>query len=206
MSGEGAITMLYNALDIEMCVVDTILPTKTTYKIDENEKFLEYYFDIYRVKDKINAADGISLDDSTSVNGNQAIVGSTLYQVASDDIMTELYDNLGVMAEIYVKKSDNDDETIMCVVKKSSMSEELVINANDIEDKPNSDMELKYYDNSKTKSVSLPKNITVLKNGEIVKENVAEAFDITARMGYEVMVASMRNINCVEIGIYCIQR
>ncbi len=178
LSGKNAVTMLYNALDIDMCVVDTLSTSDTTYTIDKDESFLEYYFDIYRVKDVIKAADGISLDNDVSVRDNETVIGDKTYLAENANITAELYDNIGAVAEAYIKETDEDYDTVVCVLKKSSASEELIINARDMGKELGSDMVLEYYVNDRAKTIALPKNITVLKNGVVVTQDIAKAFDI----------------------------
>ncbi len=179
LTGEDAMRLLYRALDIKMCKIKTLSSGGNEYVIDNDLTLLEDYFDIYTTNGRICSADGISINSSKRYDNDRTIIGDVLYKTESEEIINELYKNLGVDVEAYIKRNHtSDDDSVICIIPQNSKSDIIEINARDISQSIGENLVINYYKNDKTKSVSLPKNVSVLKNGEIITDNISDALNI----------------------------
>lgn len=176
VTGGDVAEIIYSALRTPMCIVDNYIDNGNfQYSIDKDYLLLEELFDIYRVIDVINGAAGVSLSLSKSVDNGFVMVGDVLYE-ASDKVQLDALSNIGMLADAYIRRAeDGYDELVWFSTQRNEKVTDIPIE--NLTSPVGKDLVIRYHENNRSKSITLPQNATVLKNGERVKSNVSAAFN-----------------------------
>ena len=174
LSGADAARMLCRALDIQICTVDQS-GEKWQYSISEEETLGKKYFDLYKVNGMISAADKISLD--TAIGTDEARIGGVDYRVLRDDTKADLYQNLGMYVEAYIREDQADGDEVLCVLTDDQKNEVITIFSRDLED-VSDELAVSYETKNRSKTTRLEKNAVILKNGQLVTRELAASLRI----------------------------
>ena len=144
-----------------------------SYEInDEKNTVLYENFKCYEIEGILSAADEISVNGE-SIDENRVVVDNVLYSGNPDGA----YDLIGYDVIAYAKEIQSDLHEIILVVD-SGRNKVTKINLEELSP-VSADLRLNYYDDNaeKAKTIQLPANALVIKNGEAVRENVSNAFN-----------------------------
>ena len=168
-----AIAVIFNGLNMPICSVEAY-GENPKYKILDDYLLLEKLFKIYKINGVIRGADGISIDASVDLSGDKVLVDRKIYE-ASGEMSQKMFYDIGKKVKTYIKKSDDFD----CVVYYSDLSsdDEIKFRIEDIVGKVDKSLNIRYNSKNTTKSVKLPLNAVVIKNGMFVSEDLYKAFD-----------------------------
>ncbi len=169
--------MFYNILNTPVCVIDQYNAGVPTYDIDEDYLLMEKLFSMYEVEGVLKGADGVCIEEDLSVSKNTAIIGDETYEV-SKSLADKMYYDLGCIIEAYVKVDEYDVETVV-FYSVDDETERTEIMYSDLAEAVDEELIIKYYEKGKIKTIVLPDDIAVIKNGELVTEEVWEAFSGT---------------------------
>lgn len=171
---ENMAKMLFNILKTPVCVIKQYNAGTPEFDIDEDYLLMEKLFSMYEVRGILKGADGVCCEAGLSVSEKTAIIDNDIYEVA-DALADRMYYDLGCVVEAYVKVDEYGVETIVfySVDDKTDKTE---IMFSELTEPVDEELLIKYHQNGKIRTIKLPDNITVLKNGELFTNDVWEAF------------------------------
>ena len=177
-SGETPVTnammtiLLYNAMHTK--VMDIVeVGEQNTLSNENTEIMMKRYLNVDYVEGVLNGTEGFALTE-TKVETGKSLVGDVFLE--NGDIKT--IDQLGhnVRAYYYTEGIDDDDKALRFMTD-TRVTEEFVVVDEDIVGYANGT--LSYRDaNDRITTATLASNMVVMKNGEVVSTNIAEAFNV----------------------------
>lgn len=168
-----AAAMIYNTLMLPY--IDMADVSNGFIEYDKNEDYLvlEELFDIYCIEGRVTGVEGVGIMDNSSVTENTVTIDNEIFENGFD----KAYEFVGMYVNAYIQK---DKDGVGTLVFLSDDSDEVItITADDIIS-VSDNYEIRYTENgaSREKTVRLPQNVRVIKNGLLVKSNVRDAMDI----------------------------
>lgn len=164
--------LLYNAMHTK--VMDVVgVGTQTTISNENTDIMMKKYLHIDYVEGILSGTEGFTLTEK-KVETGKSLVGDVLLENGSIPTL----EKLGHSVRAYYYAEDNDEENKMLqFITDIRGTEEFVVVDDDIVSYTNS--ALTYRDETGRKTTAaLASNMTVMKNGEVVSGNMAEAFDV----------------------------
>ncbi|MCI9626582.1 MAG: hypothetical protein HFI90_07340 [Clostridia bacterium] len=164
--------LLYNAMHAK--VMDVVgVGTQTMISNEDTDIMMKKYLNIDYVEGVLNGTEGFTLTEK-KVETGKSLVGDVL--IENGDIKTIAKLGHSVRAYYYAEDGDEENKTLRFMTDTRG-TEELVVVDEDIVSYANG--ALTYLDESGRKTTaSLASNMTVMRNGEVVSGNLAEAFDV----------------------------
>ncbi len=169
--------LIYDALRSETYDMNEVKNGNIIYK-GSGETFLSKYFDIYEEDGTVMQSSGISVDGKTS-EGSTNDETARIVRINSEKYVTDLnfYDYIGRNTHIYYYQKDDNDEKVIVYREDYEKRDNVTdIEAEDFISYENS--VLTYRQEKKNKIIKLPIGAFIVKNGEAVRENVADALKI----------------------------
>ena len=176
-----AATMIYNTLMLPYIDMADVSNGYIEYDKNEDYLVLEELFDIYCLEGRVTAVEGVSIMDSSVVTENTVVIDNEIFENGFD----EAYEFIGMYVNAYIQ---NDKDGVGTLVYLSDDTDEVIkITADDIVS-ISENYEIRYTENggNREKTVELPQNVRVVKNGMLVKSNVRDAIDINS--GYITII------------------
>lgn len=171
MDLNDAIMMLYNAMDIDYCVMEGGTNTSSEWKVYDGVTALAYNKDIYKIKGRVNATAIATIINETAWQ-DHIIIGSDMFAIP--DSSYNAY--IGKEAEGYARM--NEDDNTLLYLKETGNNEEIVINGEDFVEFTQT--RLRYYnEEGRMKSLALDDPI-IIYNGKALQsgEFSEDLFDI----------------------------
>lgn len=190
----GMIKLFYNALMLPY-VNMTAISEEPKYDISKGYTVMEELFDVKKVEGvRVTGAEGCAFEGSVSNTG--VALDKVEYKNEADNA----YALIGHYVNAYIKINEKTQDSVIFLYDKSSDGEVLRVSAEDFSG-IGDDYVVSYIKNNKKATVSLPKNVKVLKNGESVLEKVKDAFNV--KRGYYTFVKNRSGLfDCVLISEY----
>lgn len=158
LSYEQIAVVFQNALNTKLMYQET----DSRFVKSKDITALNYYHDIYRAKDIVNANDKTNLTGGDEMKDNRVMIGDTIYEEGQSGTG----DYLGCRVEYYYFDDGKIDMPVIKYAQPDSGTKRLFIEAGDIEGLDDTNR-LQYYDkNERTKSVLIPSDILIVFNGK----------------------------------------
>lgn len=170
--------MLYDALKAPMYKKTAAGGGYVSYD-ESNETLLSKYFDVYEAEGIITQSAGISIyGDVITGATNQDTANIVAIDGERYISNIDLYDYLGRRTVVYYVQEDKDDDKNIIYREDYKRNDQPIdIKSDDLSGYSNG--VLKYYDEKgRIEKLNIPVGTIVVKNGEIVSKNTAQAFDI----------------------------
>lgn len=184
LNKEQMARLVLNAADAEVMVITSIDDGATWEK---GATLLEQYHGIYKVKDIVTAAGGISLDGVGSYAENTVVIGGEHYTSGEENIKKLL----GCEVEAYYK--DDADKTLVyaCATDKNSI---IRVNSEDIDSATKE--ELRFYDDDKEVKRKISRVADMVYNGRGYPDFKSE--DLMPENGYVELIDN-NNDNIIDV-------
>ena len=166
-------TMMFNAMKADFPDVASIGEESIKYE-KNGDNMLSVYFDVYDIEDRVNGVWGISLDAKPALDKGDIRIGDTL--ISTGDVRnTDEY--LGHNVICYYKDNGSNSKDKYSLVYIQNDDESIKIFSDDFIGFDN--YNIKYRDDKgNNKSVSVSPTVTVVRNGDVISQNISSAFDI----------------------------
>ena len=165
---EEMILFMYNALSVDMLVVDKITGEGGHYKVDEEINILSKYYDAYEDRGRVTAAGTASLYTDRKVSSLDEIM---IDGITFNDNTGNGYDYLGRKVKyIYI---DGDDENTVVWMENIERNELIVEVTPECSFDKNSFI-LHYVENGKGKQAKISQNVSMIYNGASYGNNIDE--------------------------------
>lgn len=166
-------TMMFNAMKADFPDVASIGEDSIKYE-KNGDNMLSVYFDVYDIEDRVNGVWGISLDAKSALDKGDIRIGDTL--ISTGDVRnTDEY--LGHNVICYYKDNGSNSKDKYSLVYIQNDDESIKIFSDDFIGFDN--YNIKYRDDKgNNKSVSVSPTVTVVRNGDVISQNISSAFDI----------------------------
>ncbi len=181
--GVGAMTiyqsyiLIYDALKSETYDMNSIENGNIVYK-ESGETLLSTYFDIYEEEGIVVQSTGISIDGKTD-EGFTNDETKRIVRIGDKKYITDIdfYDYLGRRTCVYYHQEDDDDDRTIVYREDYKKDDDVTdITTDDFVSFKNSI--LTYSVGNKNKTIRIPIGAFVVKNGEVIRENTANALNI----------------------------
>lgn len=163
-----------------------------TAKYNKNQTVLEYFHDIYKISDRVNATFISSLSGYSPVSdANKMRVGNDIYRIKK----REFSNYLGYYADVYCKKENGAVDEIV-YIEKNDDTDELCIEADDIVSFDN----LCYTYGEKKRSAKIADKHTLIINGK--RQSVYSSEDFIPDNGNVILLGNGSKYDTVIINTY----
>ena len=193
--------LLYNAMHSDFVKIESYYNGFANYETVEDKTFLTERLGIYRFEGIVSQNAVTSLARPGGVGENLVMVGDEVC-LDKDGLLEDYF---GANVTVYVKKEEPNDNGEVIYVEENKKNKSITIADEDI--LPNDGNTFKYYENSKTKSLSLSPVADMIYNGvaidkDLSKLNVKNGFvkliDNNSDKVYDVIIVTDYNTYVVE--------
>ena len=118
-----AYVMLLRTMNTPLYLTTSVSAKGIKYKTDEASTILSLYYDIYYIKDTVNAAGAISIVSPADLSEGQVLIGSK--KLTTDEISIDMYDYIGMTVIGYYTESESKKASLIFVLplgKKNSVT------------------------------------------------------------------------------------
>lgn len=166
------IVMAYNALDSYVMDIGSVSNGELEYVISKDKTLLNEYWDMNICYGTLTGAWGVDLYNKKDIASDEAYIDNISYKTD----MSNISDYLGceIKALCYSPRNSEKDKIVMIFPENDTVK--TVVKAEDIVSYKN--YNLTYFSGNKEKIAKLPSDVTIVRNGEIVKQGYTEAFDL----------------------------
>lgn len=179
---KDALKLLYSAAASEVYDVESIKANgddgRTVYYTKRtDDTLLSVYHDIYFVRDVVNAANQISIRNNSAAADNKIVIGDIAMEIDGRDY----YSFLGRNVNAFYKIDNVTDKTILVDIGLSERDKFISVDAEDCLGFDNSAYLFRYYDDGsgREKTVRIDRGLLMLRNGEVISENISSEFEIS---------------------------
>ncbi len=171
MSREMLVRILYNALDVEICMPVSISENYTEYKKMKDTTVLTEYHNIYIEEDVVNSNNVLSLKSFFTPSDDKIIIGEEMIFVGE---ATDIFNYAGCEIEYYYRLID--DEKYLISFELTKHNNVYTFSRQDITGTETNKVIFEN-ENGKEDKVSINTNANVFLNGNLVTKDVSEKIE-----------------------------
>lgn len=158
----NAAVMMFNTLNANTMSMD-FSGSKQIFESGEGDTLLELYRKIASIEGTITSVPGTSIYGETAVGQTTMNIGDESF-IIGDGVIADT-SVLGQYVTAYYDDSDKNDPVIIYYYIHKNSTDEIIVNADDIDKDKTTSSRLYYFDGSRSKSVEIPSTAFVIYNG-----------------------------------------
>lgn len=187
LTWEEMINLIWNTLNAT--VLNTDFSGDTSFEISD-VKYMNYEFDVYKLTDVVSGTYFVDTQSDDDLELDELRIGSLV--VKNNGINANDFVGMEVNSYIYVNEDDDEERYTLVSIQEKNENSAITVNSRDIDGFETG--KFRYADENRTKSLTLSKDLTVIKNGTYL-------FDYT-EADFEPEIGTVRFVDSDSNGTY----
>ena len=122
--------ILYNTLEVPVCVQDGVSDDSSTFVIDENVTLLSYYHDIWSDTAIVNSNRTLSLNSSYDADPDKVLIGTDVIKVNNETI--SVFDYIGFEIDYFYRNINDGKSKELVSFKLTDSQNTVIISSKDV--------------------------------------------------------------------------